>query len=461
MLLLVDYVTCLSVSISLVVPPVSEWSTLEKHQRSFYQTTSQLGGTTDWPPALPVEYINLELVHQDRFPVSSMHRQEAAKLLRGGEVGAVLKQSTQLDLKDISNYDSHRKVILIEGAPGVGKTTLAHKLCRDWANKELLTEFSLVLYVPLRVPKVRVADSADDLLQYFGEHCSPSDTAAITYSQGNGVLFILDGWDELPQSCRLASSFFPRLVFGEFLPKSSVIITSRPGVVVTAIRTQAANRLIEILGFTEEQVKQYIRSYFRESPDFKETPKRAQEISQNLITELQVYPNVASTCYVAINLTIICFVYHASGFKLPSTLTEVYEQFVMHAIKRHINRAISVDPSKAVSVMTDNVETVSGFDESVNTVLRGLGKLALEGIVQGALSFTRGELASACCLNESEEFDGFGLLRILLVFRRHGPERNYQFLHLTVQEYLAAYTVSLMEENQQGKWLQDNLRNDV
>ena len=128
-------------------------------------------------------------------------------------------QSTKLVLKDITNFASERKVIIVEGVPGVGKTTLAHKICRDWAEKKLLIEFSLVLYVPLRVPQVRLADSADDLLQYFGEHCSPSDIEAIKYSQGSGILFILDGWDELLQSCRLTTSFFPRLVAGEFLPK--------------------------------------------------------------------------------------------------------------------------------------------------------------------------------------------------------------------------------------------------
>ena len=79
-------------------------------------------------------------------------------------------QSTKLVLKDITNFASERKVIIVEGVPGVGKTTLAHKICRDWAEKKLLIEFSLVLYVPLRVPQVRLADSADDLLQYFGRN---------------------------------------------------------------------------------------------------------------------------------------------------------------------------------------------------------------------------------------------------------------------------------------------------
>ena len=433
--------------------PTCEWTSLEQHQRTFYRRSSQLGGTTDWPPALPIDYINLELVHQEKLPTPKLYNQQAVKVLQKGEVSAYLSRSKKLDLEDISKYDSQRKVIIIEGVPGVGKTTLAHKLCRDWAERKLLLEFSLVLYVPLRVPRIRLADSADDLLEYFGDHCSHSDIESIKYSQGSGVLFILDGWDELLQSCRLSTSFFPRLVVGEFLPKSSVLVTSRPGVVTPVLRTQVANRLIEICGFTQEQVRQYIISYFQDEKSW---------IAQKLIDDLQAYPNVASTCYVAINLTIICYVYQVSDFSLPATLTEVYEQFVIHAITRHTKRAFSIETKNGAEITNPYVETISGFnDPAVNKVLKGLGCLALDGILQGSFTFTRDEVARACCLGLSEEFDGFGLLRVLLVFRRHGPERNYQFLHLTVQEYLAGYTVSQMAEDQQRSWLRENLTNDT
>lgn len=424
--------------------PIPVGNALENNLRSFYCNSPQLGGTTMWPPTLKVEYINLKLVSQDQIS-NIKHQEKIAELSKRGELGAALKQSRELTLKDIANYHSPRKVIIIEGAPGIGKTTLTYKLCRDWATRELLTDFWLVLYIPLRDRLVRVTESVDDLLQYFGD-CSPE---VITQSQGKGILFVLDGWDELQMSCRLPDSFFPKLIQGKFLPQSSVLITSRPGTIAYEIRCHA-NRLIEILGFTEDQVMQYIQSYFKEY----------EGVAQKLTEDLQAYPNIASTCYVAINLTILCYVYLASGFQLPLTLTEVYEQFVIHAIKRHFKRQSAIDDSSKVNVERFiNVPTLSGFDDSVKKVLSGLGRLALEGLECGDLSFSRKRVTDACLLGETEEFDGFGLLKVLFVFRMHGTERSYHFLHLTVQEYLAAYIVFQMGEQEQGAWLGKNLRN--
>ena len=422
-------------------------NTLENSLRSFYSNSPQLGGTTAWPPTLKVEYINLKLISQDQI-ASAKHQKKIAELTKQGEIGAALEQSKELDLEDITNYPSPRKVILIEGAPGIGKTTLAYKLCKDWAQRKFLTDFWLVVYIPLRDRLMRVTESVSDLLGYFGD-CSLEGPDFIKRSQGKGILFVLDGWDELQMSCRLPDSFFPKLIQGKFLPQSSILITSRPGVFDFYIR-QHANRLIEILGFTEEQVTQYIQSYFKD----------CKEAAQKLIDDLQMYPNIASTCYVAINLTILCYVYQASEFQLPLTLTEVYKQFVLHAIKRHFNRLAVIDESAKINIEgVTGVRALSGFNDSVTRVLSGLGKLALDGIECGDLSFTRKRVIEACLLSETEEFDGFGLLKVLLLFRIHGTERSYHFLHLTVQEYLAAYTVFQMDEQEQGAWLGKNLTN--
>ena len=118
-----------------------------------------------------------------------------------------------------------------------------------------------MLYIPLRVPLVRVAESVDDLLKYFGDNCTHADIQCIKESLGKKLLFVLDGWDELRPSCRDADMFFPKLIRGEFLPECNILVTSRPG--ATASIRRHANRLIEILGFTEDQVNQYIHSYFK------------------------------------------------------------------------------------------------------------------------------------------------------------------------------------------------------
>ena len=431
---------------------------MEQYLRSYYCNSSQLGGTTSWPPTLEVEYINLALIAQEKLPTAE-HQLRVADLSRKGKLQEALMESHQLDISDITNYPGTRKVIAVEGAPGVGKTTFAYKLCRDWAKRELLTDFWLVLYVPLRVPMMRLAQSIDDVLEYFQFHSSTADdqlmkqkytdVLLVKQKHGRGVLFVLDGWDELRQSCRLPNSFFPRLIHGEFLPESSVLLTSRPGHIAQVILTRDANRHIEILGFTDDQVVQYIRSYFKDQ----------EGVAQKLLEDLVAYPNVGSTCYVAINLTILCYVYRVSG-QLPSTLADLYEQFVVHAVKRHFNRLSDIDdPGKTDLESLVSVKSPSDFDDTTKQILRGLGRLALQGVEEGDISFSSAAVSKACT-NVVKGFDGFGLLRVLPVFRMHGQDFEYQFLHLTVQEYLAAYIVFHMSEKDQRDWLEKNFTND-
>ena len=415
---------------------------LESYLKSVYQQETH-HSETDWPPTLDVEYVNLVLIRQERIE-SVSHHQEIVELSKRGQIQDILDHDKfhKLSLADITSYSAHRKVIVIEGAPGVGKTTLAHKLCHDWALKQLLGEFLLVLYIPLRVPLVRVAESLEDLLKYFGDNCTYADAQCIKESQGDKVLFVLDGWDELGPACRLKNVFFPKLIRGELLPECSVLVTSRP-VAMDDIR-QYANRLIQIIGFTEEQIHQYIYSYF----------KSITHIAVKLIEDLEQYPNVSSTCYIGINLTIVCYVYIACDYQLPSTLSEVYEQFIFHTIKRHFKRLSESQIDSKLSC----VVTVNEFDGNVKEVLKNLGKLALEGLQKDEFSFSRDKLKEVCHIDESEaQFDGFGLLKLLHILRKHGTETYYHFLHLTVQEYLAAYSIAQMGEREQGDILESAL----
>ena len=329
-------------------------------------------------------------------------------------------------------FDAPRKVIVIEGAPGIGKTTIANEICRNWANNTSFTEFSLVIYIPLQSPLLRLAESIDDLIKYYGEFTL--DLKFISDSLGKDVLFILDGWDELRKSCRDDEMFYPNFIRGKYLPNCSIIITSRQSAVLE-IRKDS-NRLLTIVGFTEEQVKQFIRLNLEDE-------------AEELIQELKDFPNVMSTCYVAINLAIICFVYKV-GKHLPPTLTEIYELFVLHAVKRHAKKGKMAVHSK------DFYETdaLVNFDKNVNEILNSLGRLALNGIYKEDFSFSKKDLQDVCCVDESEtEFDGFGLLQFYQITRRSGAQSLCYFLHLTVQEFLAAYSLLGMEEVNQGEWL--------
>ena len=87
-------------------------------------------------------------------------------------------------------------------------------ICEDWVNNVLFTEFVLVTYIPLHMPKLRVAEDLEELLDYHIHFCSNEDIDGIWESQGEKVLFILDGWDELPLLCRHPDSFLPWFING-------------------------------------------------------------------------------------------------------------------------------------------------------------------------------------------------------------------------------------------------------
>lgn len=410
----------------------------------------------EWPPSFNIEYINLILIQQNKIPGHKSKVKCDIELANKGQIEKI--DERKLYLKNIMAFDG--RVCVINGAPGVGKTRLVLKLCKDWAAGQLLTNFHLVLYVALREPIARLSENIDELLNYFGNNCNEGDRELIKKEQGKGVLFILDGWDELRPSCRGESQFFPKLIKGSFLPGCSVIVTSRPGA-SRNIRCHA-HRIVEVLGFGKKQVEEYIQACF------------TCDGTSKLINDLQKYPNIASTCYVAINLAIVCYVYHALGYSLPETLTEVYKWFIIHTVQRylkkkkvaeeiHLDEELVVDSTKDFFDSSDFDETVKNiFKESVKDMLQKLGELALNGLAKDDLCFCRRDLVETCNLDiDDHQFDGFGLLKPVHMCLSARLETYYHFLHLSIQEFIAAFYISQMDASEQMRWLIHDKRYDA
>ena len=212
-------------------------------------------------------YVNLVLTKFDK-----KLKKEREELVSGQLNSIMLKRSrlssvdiTPLTLADVLNVkEEENKVILIEGGPGMGKSTLAIKICKCWADGELLEEYDAVILLPLRDPEIQAAKSIKDLLLVLDDELIECVYKEIAKTNGEGICFLLEGFDELPHHLR-TSSIFSRLA--EKLSKCTLIYTSRPEA-CNQLRSIASHK-IEILGFKEEQVDEYINNAFENVEDGK------------------------------------------------------------------------------------------------------------------------------------------------------------------------------------------------
>ena len=196
-------------------------------------------------------------------------------------------------------------MILIQGSPGSGKMTLAKKICKDWAEGKLVQNFGLVILVELKDTRVAKVTSVRELVAlYMGGVLSESITKEISRINGKNTLFLLEGWDELPEK-RCHSSLFTELISGNLLADATIVITSRPSA-TGSLPYKHIHPRIEILGYTEEQVEEYITKYFQDHDN-------PLQIAQHVLCQLKKSPNLKHLVCIPVNLSIILFIVKQSN----------------------------------------------------------------------------------------------------------------------------------------------------
>ena len=374
-------------------------------------------------------YVNLLLTKFDK-----KLKREREELLSGQLNNIMMRNiplssadTRPLTIADVLNVkEEENKVILIEGGPGMGKSTLAMKICKCWADDELLEEYDAVILLPLRDPEIQAANIIGDLLLVENRNEREVLCDEITASEGDKVCFIFEGYDELPEHLRKAPVFAK---LKEKLPKCTLMYTSRP---------EASNQLqhvssqrIEIRGFKEEQVDEYINNAFENVEDGKEKALK-------LTAQVKSNPSIRSILYVPINIAIICHLFLLT-LTLPNTLTELYTLLCINLILRHINKHSHGD----IDYLDNLYELPVGISEQFSK----LCLIAYRGREDDRIIFSSREIKVYGI--DASMLSGLGLLLIAPSTSMYGREKSYNFLHLTVQEYCAAFYISKLPDKEQ------------
>ena len=325
------------------------------------------------------------------------------------------------EIMNLGSGKTEKKLVLIEGAPGIGKSTLAWEMCRQWDTLPCMADYNLVILLSLREKR---SQSMGEILDLF-IHCNVDKQLVaneVLRSHGEGVLFILDGFDELPVPLQ-HEGIFVDLINKAVLPESMVVVTSRPS--ATAQLLTSCRPLIwkhiEILGFTQQSVEAYAASVISDGDEV-EHFKRFISTSKS--------PAINSLMYVPINAAIIVQIYLESESKstLPQNLTELYTQLCLTILNRYIK-------TKQPSV---SVKKFKNLPDDLHKQFLELSRIAFEGMENQKLIFNSEAVPS--------NLDHFGFLDAVSSLYG-GGEISYNFLHLTLQEFFAAYYISQLPDS--------------
>ena len=364
------------------------------------------------------EFINLLIVHK-KIKENNTEKHAVMKYKIHGNTGKVKGKREPILIKEIGESDRLPCFVLIEGDPGVGKTTLVWELCKSWAKGELLQEWDIVLLVQLRDTDMREADSIESMIDPDGDY--PEFCSFVKQTLGERLLLIFDGFDELSEKQREKSSVFMRLLKFSKLNKSSIFVTSRPSA-TSLLPEQFYDNLhqhIEIVGFEEKDIRRYIDC------KFKKPEKRC--ILDDFNEYISSHDFIFTLMYVPLHCALVTDLYEQYWRKgekqfAPKTLTQLYTCLICSLLERHL------DDVPQYSEKQYKIHEISDLPPDIHEQLMKLSELAARGIENKEFVF------------ENVNCETLGLLQKVSEdnYRSRNTVTSYSFLHLTLQEYLAA-----------------------
>jgi len=404
-----------------------------RYLRACY-TRSPLPENSKFPPSPSKYYINLAYIF--RRTVSKHESEESKVAMVRGEIDKIVRDKG-LEFSHVAKRlpsGSYPQIVLVEGAPGVGKTTFAWEFCKKWGKGELKQEYSLVILLRLRDKRIQEAKCLRDLFYHPFETLPDVIAEELINSLGEGVLILLEGLDELPERQRTESSVFLDLIHGRLLPLATVLITTRPWASEYLVKNckEKISQHIEILGFTKQQIKDYLQSVSKPDDD----PSLLSDIEKYL----SCYPQIHAAMYIPLNAAIVVQVYRRSRTGeciIPKTMTQLYTALSQTLLIRYLEEHPVHKKTKW------KITNFSDLPSDVYKHFLQLCEVAYSGIKNGQkLVFSSADLP------DSLETLGF-MQSVPELYVNESFSHN--FLHLTIQEYLAAFCITQLSPEEHLK----------
>uniref|UniRef100_UPI0035C9E198 NLR family CARD domain-containing protein 3-like isoform X2 n=1 Tax=Cebidichthys violaceus TaxID=271503 RepID=UPI0035C9E198 len=325
------------------------------------------------------------------------------------------------------------RVVLTNGVAGVGKTFSVQKFTLDWA--EGLENQDVSLVVPLSFRELNLIKDEQysllNLLHVFHPTLQKVPAEELSVCK---VVFIFDGLDETRLSLDFINKevvsdvtqkvsvnvLLTNLIKGKLLPSALVWITSRPAA-ANQIPPSCVDRVTEVRGFTDPQKVEYFRRRFSD-----------EELSSRIISHIKTSRSLHIMCLIPvfcwITATVLdhMWITDQTG-ELPKTLTDMYSHFLLVQTKR-----------KKQKYHEGHETSPQELTEADGEVLLKLGRLAFEHLEKGNIMFYQEDLEQ-CGLDVTEASVFSGVCTG--IFKRESvifQKTVYCFVHLSVQEFLAA-----------------------
>ena len=370
-------------------------------------------------------YIELAVI--SKKDITRKQADEFTKKSLHGLTEEILRQKAPIALDHIvkpREDGTPVRCVLVEGAPGIGKSTLAWEVCHKWEELESVKQYELVVLVRLREKKAQEARCLEDLLP-----CNATTNMKElldVIGEGEGMLIVCDGFDELPCEQRQEGSIYIELIKGRLLPEASIIVTSRPSVSADlwSLCQHNIHRHLEVIGFTKADIKQFAESVF------------SGDILANFLSYITSNPPLHGMMYIPLNAVIVALIYQDSydtGTPYPTTMTQLFDALTRALIRRHLVSMCQVPRNYCMPPSLQRTEDIRKLPPLVAEQFLSLAEQAYKSLCERTYVFT-----DLC-----EDFKHLSMMKKTTTLNvSTGPECSYSFLHLTLQEYLAALDIA-------------------